>query len=268
MLRDFKTYEEQIEILESRGMIVPNKEEAIQFLERNSYYNVINAYKDIFLDKMVPVEKFKNGVTFDNVRALWSFDKYLRNELFRYIIIVERNIKSKLAHFISKRYGTNNYLDINNFDSKHKDAAKNLAEAIISEEKKQISKNNEMIKHYENKYNFIPFWVLVNILSFGQISKFYEYINNSFQSEVAKDISRQLNRTLFPDEIIRSLKTINLIRNLCAHDQRVFDLEQSKKEISPRICQRDSVKNRLSQQLAKIKVYRREMIFRHCFAVL
>ena len=49
MEKDFKTIEEQIEILKARGIII-NDERAKQILTENNYYYLINGYKDFFVD--------------------------------------------------------------------------------------------------------------------------------------------------------------------------------------------------------------------------
>lgn len=43
--KPFKTVEEQIKILQSRGLIITNAEDAKAKLLNNNYYTVINGYK-------------------------------------------------------------------------------------------------------------------------------------------------------------------------------------------------------------------------------
>ena len=47
MEKDFKTIEEQIEVLKARGIII-NDENAKEILTENNYYYLINGYKDLF----------------------------------------------------------------------------------------------------------------------------------------------------------------------------------------------------------------------------
>jgi abortive infection bacteriophage resistance protein len=48
-MKPFKTHRQQIKILRDRGLIV-NSPKALRILERENYYNVINGYKDPFLE--------------------------------------------------------------------------------------------------------------------------------------------------------------------------------------------------------------------------
>lgn len=48
--KPFKTYYQQLRILRSRNLLIPNGSRAVKILKRENYYNIINGYKDIFLD--------------------------------------------------------------------------------------------------------------------------------------------------------------------------------------------------------------------------
>lgn len=63
MEKEFKTIDEQIELLQSRNLYIENEEIAKEILLNNNYYYLINGYKDLFLNKKSTTEKFKNGTT-------------------------------------------------------------------------------------------------------------------------------------------------------------------------------------------------------------
>ncbi len=67
-----------------------------------------------------------------------------------------------------------------------------------------------------SKYGYVPFWVLVTNLSFGQISRFYEALTFDIRSQIAKVYKLK-------DQDLRVvLKILNGVRNLCAHSNRVY----------------------------------------------
>ncbi|WP_094545731.1 DUF4411 family protein [Petroclostridium xylanilyticum] len=99
----FKTYREQIEILRSRGLKVDKG--AIGVLQTENYYNVINGYKDLFLEIASPEEKFKDGADFDEIYALYEFDRELRFIFLKQLLKLETNIKSVTAYKFSEKYG-------------------------------------------------------------------------------------------------------------------------------------------------------------------
>lgn len=81
--KSYKSYRQQLNILRSRGMVIGKGSQGsrvMRILERENYYNVINGYKELFLDvKATPNtdETYKTGTTFNEVYALYNFDREL-----------------------------------------------------------------------------------------------------------------------------------------------------------------------------------------------
>lgn len=101
MEKDFKTVEEQIEILKMRGIII-NNEIAKEILTENNYYYLINGYKDLFIDNYSKEEKYIENVSLEEIYALYKFDGELRMNLLRYILIIERRLDTYIAYEFSK----------------------------------------------------------------------------------------------------------------------------------------------------------------------
>lgn len=68
-MKEFKTYDEQIDLLKTRGLKFVDEDFALNKLEEDNYYSIINGYKNLFLDKE-DGNKFKNNVTFDEIYSL------------------------------------------------------------------------------------------------------------------------------------------------------------------------------------------------------
>lgn len=66
--KPFKTVDEQIDLLESRGLAVLDRDAAAAFLLRENYYSVVNGYKDAFLDleatNLAGEDRYRSGATF------------------------------------------------------------------------------------------------------------------------------------------------------------------------------------------------------------
>ena len=56
----FRTYDEQIELLKNRGVDIngTNIDDAKKYLTDIGYYNLINGYKDLFLETTEPEDKY------------------------------------------------------------------------------------------------------------------------------------------------------------------------------------------------------------------
>lgn len=217
MEKCFKTIQEQIEILKSRDLIILDNNKAKQMLMENNYYYLINGYKNLFLDKKSKTEKFITGTKLDEVYYLYEFDRKIRIIFLEYILLLERKIDTYIAYEFSKEHGHKNYLIPNNYYIN-----KNLIDKFLNDINLEIShqykNSNKMITHYLNKYNYIPLWVLVRILSFGKISKFYSFMRQREQNNISRKFNVQ-SETL-------KVYLINLgnVRNICAHDEKLFDV--------------------------------------------
>lgn len=72
----------------------------MKILARENYYNVINGYKDLFLaSPATPTseEIYKPGTTFDEVYALYTFDRELRNIYLKYLLKLENSFKTVIS---------------------------------------------------------------------------------------------------------------------------------------------------------------------------
>lgn len=236
---DFKTYDEQVEILQKRGMIISNPTAAKELLKQNSYYNLINGFKDIFIKSGFYPEKFIDGVTFEEIYSLHQFDKELRLHLSHILIIIERIFSSILAHEFSRNHPNRNldYLNCDNYNT----TGHNLIEVsnLINDEKrglnntliKAIDDGDKMICHYSVNYGQVPLWVFVNLLSFGTLSKMYKVMLFKERDAIAKSIGQISNNSVFPDDIQKAISVLVLLRNKCAHDQRIYDFSPGKTTI-------------------------------------
>ena len=169
--RIFKEIYDQIAIQQSRGLKISNDVITQRIIESENYYKLFNGYKKPFLDSTKPDETYLSGTKFDEIYSLYLFDRELRNLFIRYILEIENNVKSVLAHEFSRKYGHDNYLRVSNFDTsvqlgERKTRAQKVGEIsdLISnlqhEVARQLSKNNSMISHYMLDYGYVPLWVL------------------------------------------------------------------------------------------------------------
>lgn len=255
--KNYKTYRQLLTILRSRGMTIDKGSQGsrvISILKKENYYNVINGYKDLFLDvQSSPTkEQYKTGTTFDEVYALYVFDREVRHIYLKYLLKVENSFKTVLAHEFSSVYGHDNYLKLDNFHigpttekrvlqriatSNNLDMTNNLpqilklsAEENISsviklmgdiqqEIARQMSKHHQVVTHYMSEYGYIPLWVLVNVLTFGKITTFYNLMIDKDKMSVAKEFG-------IPHyELHKYMDMCSLARNKCAHDERFFDIK-------------------------------------------
>ena len=135
----FRTLDEQIEILRSKGLIVNAPEEAKEILYRENYF-FISGYRHLFM-RSYKDRRFFPGTTFEELYATFLFDRKVRNIMFKHILVIENNIKSKMSYMLSKKYGfkEKNYLDLKNFN---RDTYKTRqVQDVLNKMKRQIKVN-------------------------------------------------------------------------------------------------------------------------------
>lgn len=214
----FKTIDEQIEIMQSRGLVINDIDFAKDKLLRENYF-FINGYRHLFT-KENSNDEFKQGTTFEELYAMFRFDRNIRNIFFRHLLIVENNMKSIISYQLSRKYGfkEKDYLNPDNFTQ---DSLKiRQVHDILDKMKRQVRVNGRKHKatlHYINKYGYIPMWILVKVLSFGIISELYSILKPEDQDAIAKFYNLP-SATL---ELYLSL--IANFRNLCAHEDILYD---------------------------------------------
>lgn len=212
-MKEYMSNVQLIDYLISKKVNVINKEEAIKKIEKYTYYSIVNSYKFNFKDSK---NNYLPNVSFDEIYALFEFDKNLKYIILKYTLEIETIIKSLMANQISKNYGLVNYLTIDNLDTKSPVETK---EKLINKINEEINHNyniHSAITHYKDKYGYIPPFVLMKILTFGVTSRYYGLLKQKDRQEIAKYFK-------ISDKLLKQiLKNLTSIRNIAAHSDRLF----------------------------------------------
>lgn len=216
----FKSMDDMIDLLISRGIDIPNTTErdyAKNVLNKIGYYNLINGYNKLFLSENSIDVQYKPGTTLHEINALYQFDRVIRNIFFKHILEVETNVKSLIAYYFSEAHGHKNYLIYTNFNTSLRKSEEMITK-LIADIQYQISSRSAdpSISHYLKVHGYIPLWVLNNILTLGSISKFYSLM----LVPERQNVSRHFN--LLDNELENVLFYISKIRNFCAHGNRLY----------------------------------------------
>lgn len=218
MTKVFKTLDEQVRILQSKGLIINNEEETKDILLRENYF-FISGYRLLFMESITK-KMFLPGTTFEELYSMFQFDRRVRNILFKNLLIIENNIKSITAYALSSKYGIreDEYLDPKNFVSDRK--RKKQIDDLLRKMKRQIRVNgnqHQATLHYTKKYGYVPLWIAVKVLSFGIVSELYQILKVEDQENIAKDFG------VTRENLIVYLPILANFRNLCAHEDILYD---------------------------------------------
>ena len=102
--KNFKTLDEQVKILKQKGMTIHDEAYVKEVLLRENYF-FLNGYRHLFMNSSED-KTFKEGTTFEELYSLFLFDRSFRNILFKYLLVIENNLKSITSYQLSKSLRT------------------------------------------------------------------------------------------------------------------------------------------------------------------
>ena len=217
---------DQVEKLRSRGLVIANPKEAEEFFSHNSYYR-FSAYTYVFEDPPAAPDKRSHifhttTTTFDQIKRYYIFDHKLRELTSHALRHVEVGVRTKICLELAMAHKDGHfYLNPVHFKSAEDHnsfLAKCYAEARRSQE--------TFVKHYREKYEapeLPPLWMMIEILTFGQMSMFFGNLIAVNQKRVSSTFD------LSPDTLASWLASLSYTRNLCAHHSRLWNRKFTKK---------------------------------------
>ena len=216
-MKPFLSFDDQINALETvKGLTVGDHEYVREYLERVGYFGLIGGYKDAFKDQS---GKYKAGTRFEDIVALYEFDENLRELFLKYILRVERCIRTRLAYYFSEKHGESQayYLDRANYTNnpKHQHSLSHLLKTM--DRLANANTDYAYINYQRKTYGNAPLWVLTNAMTFGAITWFFFLTSQDIQTKVTKNYP-ELNRR----QLWLFLNTLTKFRNVCAHGERLY----------------------------------------------
>ena len=217
---------DQVKKLQSRGLAVASPKEAEVFFSHNSYYR-FSAYTYIFEDPSTVLNKrshtfYTTATTFDQIKRYYIFDHKLRELTSHALRHVEVGVRTRICLELAMAYADGHfYLSSIHFKSAEEHNSflgKCYSEARRSQE--------TFIKHYREKYEtpeLPPLWMMIEILTFGQMSMFFSNLTAVNQKRVSSTFD------LSPDMLASWLASLSYTRNLCAHHSRLWNRKFTKK---------------------------------------
>lgn len=218
----FLSYEEQIELLQSKNLHIGDKNYAIKKLKQFSYYSLITGYKDIF--KIEKNGNYRDDASFQKILYIYEFDSFLRTIFLQNLIRIEKHIKSLYSYSFCEIYGDeqNNYLDVNNYNYSKYQSGVNSLVSILGD----IINNSSKYKYVNyniTTYGTVPLWIIMQTLTFGNISKMFQYSHQELQSQIAKEF-----KNVYPHHLESMLSVMSKFRNVCAHGERLYNYTTTK----------------------------------------
>lgn len=282
-VKEAKTFDEQIKILQRRGLKINNVDEAKLFLKNTNYYRFTAYLIDYKLNgkseknksvtfgrdlnkskaKIININRYKQGTDFEYIKNIYMFDQEIKNLILSILEKLEISFKTYIAYTLAHGTGPLGYLDYRSFldDSiigrpsinkkKYKKNIKQQHYRFMQEVKKSIryNKDKKYIKHHKIKYegNY-PIWVLVEILTFGNISMLYSNLKKKDKQFIKNEMCN------VPIPLTEQwIYMLSKLRNDCAHYERLYSISLPDILIHDRYKGKNYDKNSLFAYLLAIK---------------
>lgn len=208
-------FNEQLNKLIEYGMVVNDKEKSLKILQEINYYR-FTGYTIQFRKGLS--NNYIEGTSFETIYSIYKFDEKLRNIFRKNIEKIEIYYKTQIAyHFSISKCITgshNQHYAENNFYNKK--GYKEVMNSLYNE--KRYYKDTSVFKHHKQKYSSeMPLWVIVELISFSNMSKLYNAMYYSEKDEIAKAVGT--GRKILENH----LHCLSVLRNKCSHAARLYN---------------------------------------------
>ncbi|WP_418772377.1 Abi family protein [Megasphaera sp.] len=219
MDKPFLSYDQQIQLLQKRGLIIKNQDFAHHALSTLSYYDLINRYKVYFMN---PDDTFIDGISIEYLYNFYLFDKEVQAFIMKYSVLIESIFKTRFSYVLAKHYGVQvkDYLNKYHYKSSPKGSYSFIT--IESKILKWLSSKNvkNPTKHYKENHDHIPPWILFKNITLGNTINLYDLLKDTPKYELADSI---LSNSSFGYDakfnfILHAMNTVRRFRNAAAHN--------------------------------------------------
>ena len=244
MEKPFRTIDEQIDILRSRGMVIDNIEAAQKALETISYYRLSGysyPFRQYDKESRTRSDQFSPKTNLEQVLALYRFDERLRTTTFQELSRIEVGLRALIGYALGTEHP---YLHLaslrlgpSGFDKENNHETDEYRRWISSYNRNLRRSQEDLIQHYKSEYSGkLPIWVAVHILEWGQLAMLFKMAPIHCQDSIANSL--QLSRP----QVNSWLENLRILRNICAHQGRLFNRTLRQVKL-PQDAERLGIKN-------------------------
>lgn len=205
------TLDEQITRLRERGMAVADDARARHYLAHLNYYRLRGYWMGFEQPTGNGEHRFQSGTTFDAVVKLYDFDRRLRLEINDAVARVEVSLRTRWAYVLGHHGGCIAHRDGSLFNAHH-------ASLIASLERLYAKRNEVFLRHYLDRDEEPPLWVLCEALTLGSLSKWIRSIRgHGLRAEIAAPYG------IHETALCSFVQHLAYVRNVCAHHGRLWN---------------------------------------------
>ena len=267
-LKPHLPYDRQLDLMASRGLRYEDRGRALNALKTIGYYR-LSAYTYVLRERGASSpqgtrgprsDSFVPGATLDDAIALYDFDRDLRAVLLDGLQQLEVGLRVKVGYHLGKRdpFGhlTRAVLDPVACSRPAGGAAGTAQDSyenweVTYDRLVHEARNEDFVRHFTLKYDgSIPVWAATELMTFGALLWLLELLPARDATRISRDLGYG-ERTL----LHRYLKSLNVLRNHCAHNARVWNRATVYPPAKPPVPLTPAVLHHLRQGADQNKLY-------------
>ncbi|TCO46373.1 abortive infection bacteriophage resistance protein [Kribbella antiqua] len=224
------SFDDQVQLLKSRGMVIDDPAAASDLLSVVGYYR-LSGYWYPYRRRLGPAQRddrFVEGTTFAAVVRLYDTDRRLKLHVLDAIERVEIALRVMISFTLGKR-GAYAHLNRSNLDGQFTQARgrepSRYDEWVAKLVGAQARSTEDFVVHFQQKYDGrLPVWVVTEILDFGSTAHLYRGLKAADRNAIARDLDVVDQTGLGNGHALGNwLRVLNYVRNICAHHSRLWN---------------------------------------------
>lgn len=236
--KPWKSFEEQLALLRSRGLLVDNEPAALDYLDRIGYYRLSGywySFRELEITQdskgkqnFYRKDNFLDGGHFEDAVKIYVFDKKLRLLALDALERIELSVRVDIAHLLGEQdihAHENAQLFHGHFSKqlikKGGNAGRTQHQIWLERYGHMVvrARREPFVHHYNKKYGRLPIWVAIEIWDFGLMSKLYAGMKAKDQFDIAQKYGAVDGKAF-----AGWLRSLNFIRNVSAHHSRLWNI--------------------------------------------
>lgn len=226
------SYRQQVELLVSRGMRFDDEVVAEADLARIGYYRLSGYWypyrRPPVLRGGPRLDAFAPGTTWNQVVALYEFDRRLKLLVMDAVERIEITLRVRIGYTLGMRH------PFTHLDPQHLDPAflraqgRRRSDYEVWRERFDILQQRsteDFVRHYEENYNGdLPIWVATEVMDFGSLSHLFAGARRVDREFIALNFAVRDPQGRGDGAGLKNwLRVINYLRNVCAHHSRLWN---------------------------------------------